>query len=140
MAPPSAPLPQALLERARRARKAVEVGAGPVWGTALALAQAAPQAEWWVTDVDARVLQAPAPLRAALFDVTRAPPPELSGADLVYAVRLPEELQLSCARFARHVGADLALRPLKDEWADVTPAYRRSVAWPDGWRYFPSPP
>lgn len=127
-----------MLERARRALKAVEVGAGPAFGTALALASAAPQAQWWVTDIDVRVLAAPAPLRAAVFDVTREAPAELAGADLVYAVRLPEELQLSCARFARSLGADLALRPLKDEWADISTAYRRSSAWPDGWRYFPA--
>lgn len=138
MALPSVALPAPLLERARRARKAVEVGAGAAWGTALALHGAAPGAEWWVTDVDPRVLQAPEPLRATIFDVTREAPPALAGADLVYAVRLPEELQLSCARFARAVGADLALRPLKDEWADVAPAFRRHVAWPDGWRYFPA--
>lgn len=102
--------------------------------TALALAAAAPQAEWWVTDVDARVLAAPAPLHAALLDVT-APAGGWAGVDLVYAVRLPEELQASCAAFARSLRADLALRPLKDEWAELGP--RRSVVWPDGWRFFP---
>lgn len=132
------PLPPPLVERARRARKGVEAGAGARFGTALALAAAAPEAAWWVTDADPRVTSAPAPLRACVWDVTRAPPPELAGADLVYAVRIPEELQLACARAARAMGADLALRPLKDEWADVSAVYRRSVAWPDGWRYHPA--
>ena len=31
------------------------------------------------------------------------------------------------------LGADLALRALKDEWADLGP--RRHVVWPDGWRF-----
>lgn len=130
-------LPPPLVERARRARKAIEVGAGTRFETGLALAAAAPGAEWWVTDVDPRVLLAPPSLRAWLWDVTRAPPAELLGADLVYAVRLPEELQLPCARAAHAMGADLALRPLKDEWADVSDVYRVGVPWPEGWRYFP---
>lgn len=127
-------LPTPLLARAARAVRAVEVGAGARFDVALALAEAAPQAEWWVTDVDARVLAAPAPLRARILDVT-APEGDWAGVDLVYAVRVPEELQLACLRFARTLGADLALRPLKDEWADLGP--RRATVWPDGWRYVP---
>lgn len=122
-------LPPQLLARARAARVGLEVGAGRDFATALALAAEAPHAEWWVSDVDARVLDAPAPLRARLMDVTRpdAPP----RADLVYGVRLPEELQVPALRLARSLGADLAVRALKDEWADLPGA----VVWPDGWRY-----
>lgn len=125
-------LPQALLDRARRARVGLEVGAGRDFSTALALAQAAPQAEWWVSDVDPRVLDAPAPLRALLLDVTH--PADAPRADLVFAVRLPEELQVPALRLARALGAELAVRALKDEWADLPGA----VVWPDGWRFVPS--
>lgn len=127
-------LPAPLLARAARARRVVEIGAGARFDVAQALAEAAPRAQWWVTDVDPRVLAAPPPLHARLLDV-HAPEGDWSGVDLVYAVRVPEELQLACLRFARSLGADLALRPLKDEWAEVGP--RRAVLWPDGWRYFP---
>ena len=131
---PAPRLPAPLLARARRARRVVEVGAGARFDVALALARASPQAEWWVTDVDPRVLAAPAPLRAALLDA-HAPTGDWSGTDLVYAMRVPEELQGAVLAFARSLGADAALRPLKDEWADAGP--RRALVWPDGWRYFP---
>lgn len=122
-------LPPQLVARARTARVGLEVGAGRDFSTSLALAEAAPQAAWWVSDVDARVLDAPAPLRATRLDVTRpegAPP-----ADLVLAVLLPEELQGPALRLARSLGADLAVRALKDEWTDLPGA----VVWPDGWRF-----
>lgn len=130
-------LPPPLLARARDARVALEVGAGRDFSTALALAEAAPQARWFVSDVDERVLLAPPALHAVLLDVAIAAPEDAPPADLVYAVRLPEELQGGAARLARSLGADLALRPLKDEWADVSTWFKRHVAWPDGWRYFP---
>lgn len=129
------PLPAPLLERARRARKIVEVGAGRRFETALALREAAPDAEVWVTDVEPDVLLAPPTLHARLLDAHGRVPDELAGADLVVAIRLPEELQLATARLARELSADLAIRPLKDEWADVSSVYRRHVVWPDGWRY-----
>lgn len=131
---PQPMLPAPLVERARRARVGLEVGAGARFDVALALAQAAPEATWWVTDIDARVLGAPAPLRAATLDV-HAPRGDWADVDLVYAVRVPEELQRAVVDFARSRGADVALRPLKDEWADLGP--RRFVVWPDGWRYVP---
>ena len=124
-------LPPQLLDRARRARVGLEVGAGRDFATSLALAEAAPQATWWVSDVDARVLDAPAPLRAMRLDVTQPPPADAPRADLVLAVRLPEELQGPALRLARALGADLAVRALKDEWADMPGA----VVWPDGWRF-----
>jgi uncharacterized UPF0146 family protein len=129
-------LPASLIARAGQARKVAEIGAGARFETALALAAAGP--EVWVTDVDARVLAAPAPLHPLVHDATRDPPDALRGADLVVAVRPPEELQTPIARFARALGADLVLRPLKDEWADITGPFPRHVVWPDGWRFFPS--
>jgi uncharacterized UPF0146 family protein len=88
-----------------------------------------------VTDVDPRVMLAPTTLEARMLDLTRPSLEGLEGVDLVYAVRLPEELQLSASRLAVALGADLALRPLKDEWAELGP--RRHLVWPDGWRYWP---
>ena len=134
-APPVSSLPAPLVARARAAGRVLEVGAGARFEVALALAAEA-GAEVLVSDVDARVLGAPLPLHALVLDVTRPPLSGLEGVGLVVAVRLPEELQLAAARLARSLGADLALRPLKDEWADVSAALPRVVAWPDGWRLF----
>lgn len=128
-------LPKALLDRAHRARCGLEVGAGQRFETALALRAANPRARWIVSDVDERVLLAPPGLEAMLLDVTRPTLDALPEVDLVYAVRLPEELHLAASRLAIALHADLALRPLKDEWADLGP--RRHVAWADGWRYWP---
>lgn len=130
------PLPEPLLARARHARRIVEVGAGARFETAIELA--ATGAEVLVTDVDPRVLAAPTPLRALVHDATREGATALAPADLVVSVRPPEELQLAIARLARALGADLAMRPLKDEWADVGEVFARHVVWPDGWRYYPS--
>ena len=130
-------LPPQLVERARRARRVAEVGAGARFDVALALARVT-RARVLVTDVDARVLDAPAPLEARVDDVTAPDFTLYDGVDLVVGVRSPEELQLPVARLARALGADLALRPLKDEWSELASAgYRRHVAWPGGWRWFP---
>lgn len=135
--PPPASLPAPLVARARAAKRILEVGAGSRFDTALALRQAAPGAEVIVSDVDERVLLAPPGLRALTLDLARPHTAELPDADLVVAVRLPEELQLPAARLAEALGADLAVRALKDEWADVGAARRRVETWPDGWRFYP---
>lgn len=129
-------LPPPLVDRAGSVRVGLEVGAGARFETALALAAANPRARWIVSDIDARVLDAPAPLEARVLDLTQLDLAGLGDVDFVFAVRLPEELQLAAARLADALSADLALRPLKDEWADIGP--RRHVAWPDGWRSFPA--
>ncbi|GEM_PF-5899249 len=131
------PLPSSLVARVAKARRVVEVGAGARFETALAVAALGP--EVLVTDVDARVLAAPAPLRALVHDVVRGDPRLLGPADVVLAVRAPEELQLPIARVARRLGADLALRPLKDEWADVSEAFPRWEALGAGWRWHARP-
>lgn len=128
-------LPAPLVARARDARVGLEVGAGTRFETALALRSANESARWIVSDVDPRVMLAPPVLEARVVDVTRPDLESLRGVDLVYALRLPEELQMAAMQLARALKADLALRPLKDEWADVGPA--RHVAWPGGWRYWP---
>ena len=128
-------LPEPLLARARRARVGLELGAGARFDTALALAAANPRARWIVSDIDPRVMSAPGPLEALRLDVLDPDVEALAGVDLVVAVRIPEELQLAASRLALALRADLALRPLKDEWADL--GARRHVVWPDGWRYWP---
>lgn len=130
-------VPPQLAQRAARARRIAEVGAGAGFEVARALVALCPRV--LVTDVDARVLAAPAPLEALVDDATRPRLDAYADVDLVVSVRPPEELQLPIARLARALGADLALRPLKDEWADLTGAgYRRSEAWPGGWRFHPA--
>lgn len=126
------PLPSALLEAAA-GRRVVEVAAGASFGVALELARVAAQVT--VSDVDARVLAAPPPLRALVHDLTRDPPQRLAPADLVVAVRIPEELQLAASRLSDALGAALAMRPLKDEWADL--GARRMAPLGEGWRLYP---
>ncbi|HEX2023048.1 MAG TPA: UPF0146 family protein, partial [Candidatus Thermoplasmatota archaeon] len=113
-------LPPPLLDRARRARRVAEVAAGARFDVALALARVA-RANVLVTDRDPAVLRAPAPLVAAVDDLLAPDLALYDGVDLVVAVRIPEELQAPAARLASRLGADLALRPLKDEWADLRP-------------------
>lgn len=133
------PVPDALLDVARAARKVVEVGAGRAFGTALAFKAAAPRADVVVTDVNPVVRDAPAPLAAVVDDVTAPAWHVYEGAGLVYGIRLPEELQVPAARVARRVGAAFAVRPLKDEWADVSDDYPRVERLPDGWRLYRHP-
>lgn len=133
---PEATLPPRVADLARGARKIVEVGAGRDFRVALALKGLAPGAEVLVTDVSPGVLDAPRDLAAFCDDVTRPAWALYEGADLVVGVRTPEELQLAVARVARKVGAALALRPLKDEWADVSEAFPRFEVVGDGWRIY----
>lgn len=127
-------LPYRLVERAQNARLILEIGAGDDFSTASELAGVGCRVV--VTDIDPKVLRAPPPLLAKILDVTRAF--DAPAADLVIAVRLPEELQLAAARLANSLSADLAVRALKDEWADVSKERRKFVVWGDGWRYYPS--
>ena len=131
------PIPSALARRVARSRFVVEVGAGAAFESALALHALAPGARFLLTDVDPRVLAAPAPLEAIVHDITRDPDAPFAGADLLVAIRPPEDLQPVLARVARRLGADLALRALKDEWADLGVPVRWDP-WPDGWRFVPS--
>lgn len=129
-------LPAQLVARLARARRVLEIGAGHDFSTARAVQAAAPDALVLVSDVDPRVLRAPEPLVPLLLDVTRPDLALVEGVDLVYAVRVPEELQASCVRLARALRADLALRPLKDEWAHLDGV--RLTPWGEGWRHLPS--
>lgn len=127
------PFPPQLLSIAASARRIVEVGAGFDFSTALALTAAAPQARLLVTDVDSRVLSAPRPLEAVIDDVTRPTLALYAGADLILAVRVPEELQPAVVRLARQVGASWALRAFKDEWCEA-PELAGAQIWGGGWR------
>lgn len=129
-------LPAPLIDRVRAARVVLEVGAGARFETALAMRAANPSARIVVSDIDARVLAAPAGIEARLVDILHPQLGDLVDVDLVYAMRLPEELQLATLRLARKLGADLAIRALKDEWSDLGPA--RVDTWPDGWRFVAS--
>ncbi|MGQ0535582.1 MAG: UPF0146 family protein, partial [Methanobacteriota archaeon] len=65
-------------------------------------------------------------------DVRRPRATVYYGGSLVFGVRLPEELQRPAAAVARSVGAAFAVRPLKDELADVSDLFRRHLtmaAW-----------
>lgn len=126
------PLPRALTELVR-GRKVVEVGAGSRFDTALAFAAAGARPVL-VTDVSEAVLAAPAPLDAAQDDITKPALALYLDAALVYGVRLPEELQMSAALVAETVGAAYAVRPLKDELADVPMGKPRVLA--GGWRVY----
>jgi uncharacterized UPF0146 family protein len=131
-------LPPQMVARLAKARKVLEVGAGSDFSTALAVQAAAPHATVLVSDVDPRVMRAPAPLVPLLLDVHAPDVRALAGVDLVFAVRVPEELQASCVALAQALGADLAMRALKDEWAhlDGSPAVARPLVWGGGWRCF----
>lgn len=87
-----------------------------------------------VTDVREAVLKAPAPLDAAIDDITRPTLALYLGAALLYGVRLPEELQVSCALVADALGCAYAVKPLKDELADVPIGKPRVLA--GGWRLY----
>jgi uncharacterized UPF0146 family protein len=126
--------PRALLTRYAGARKVVEVGVGSAWLHALEAARALPGCEVWVTDVDPRVREAPAPLRAAVDDALRPTLELYEGAALVLAVRAPEELQAAASHVAHEVGADLAVLPLGGELATIDAWPRHDVV--EGWHWF----
>ncbi|RLG29731.1 hypothetical protein DRN98_08085, partial [Methanosarcinales archaeon] len=46
------------------------------------------------------------------------------GADIIYSIRPPEELQVSIARVASAVGADLILKPLGSEIVDISKYFK----------------
>lgn len=129
------PLSEVLLGLARRGPFVAEVAAGRRFDTALAFHEATGM-DVLVTDVDPRVLEAPRELRAKVDDLLDPKVGLYEGAALIYAQRIPEELQLAAARLAHRVGAPLALRPLKDEWADVREVFPRYEQVLGGWRLY----
>jgi len=51
------------------------------------------------------------------------------GAGLIYSIRPPLEMQLALGELAAEVGADVIIRPLQDEVADLPGFGRRLVNW-----------
>ncbi len=114
-------LPEAVVERLPAGARVVEVGVGARWDTLEDLLERRPDLAAVATDVHGgRLVGAPASVRTLEEDITDPKPWLYEGADLVYAVRCPEEMQLPLAKAVAGTGGLLALRVLKDELADVT--------------------
>ena len=98
------------------ARKIVEVGVGKIPIVAAELRRLLPDCELLVTDIE-EPPELPSGIKFARADVTE---PDLSiyeGADLIYAIHPPPELQPHLTRVAREVAADLLLKLTGDEEA-----------------------
>ena len=104
--------------------RVVEVGAGHVAHVALLLASRGLQVI--PTDREERLL---AGLKVEKDDIF-SPRLELyRGAELIYSIRPPLEMQLAMGDLAVKVGADVLVRPLMDEVAVLPGFYRRLVNW-----------
>jgi len=102
----------------------VEVGAGHVAHVALLLAARGLQV--MLTDREERLL---AGLKVEKDDIF-SPHLELyRGAGLIYSIRPPLEMQLAMGDLAAKVGADVLVRPLMDEVAQLPGFSRRLVNW-----------
>lgn len=113
-------LPDPLLEALPPNARVVEVGVGGRFDVLEALSHRREDLELVATDVRAGALEgAPGTVETHVDDVFEPRTSIYEGAKLVYAVRCPAELQPPLARLAGSVGAQLAVRALKDEWADV---------------------
>ncbi len=100
----------------------VEVGAGHVPEVALLLL--ARGLEVVLTDREERLL---GDLRVQKDDIF-SPRMELyRGASLLYSIRPPLELQIAMGDVAARVGADILIRPLQDEVAELPGFARRLV-------------
>jgi hypothetical protein len=100
----------------------VEVGAGHVPAVALLLLDKG--LEVVLTDREERLVGS---LRIEKDDIF-APRMELyRGASLIYSIRPPLELQIAMGDVAAQVGADVLIRPLQDEVAEMPGFARRLV-------------
>lgn len=132
-------LPPRILAKLPEGARVVEVGLGGRWTTMEALAEARPDLELVATDVhEERLAEPPHGVETVLDDAFEPDVELYEGARLIYAVRVPAELQPPLARLAKQVGANLALLALKDEWADLQGTLGRPTLYasPDGrtWR------
>ena len=101
--------------------RVVEVGVGYFPGVALALIERG--LEVTLTDKEERLLGG---LLVEKDDVF-SPRMELyRGADLLYSIRPPLEIQLSMGQIALRIGADVLIRPLMDEIAEL-PGFSKSL-------------
>ncbi len=102
--------------------RVVEVGAGHFAEVAMGLQ--ARGLDVVLTDKEERLLGG---LRVEKDDIF-SPRPELyRGASLLYSIRPPLEMQLAMGLLAAKVGADVLVRPLMDEVAEVPGFARRLV-------------
>ena len=100
----------------------VEVGAGHV--PAVALQLLARGLDVVLTDREERLLENMRVVKDDIF----APRMELyQGASLIYSIRPPLELQIAMGEVAARVGADILIRPLQDEVAELPGFARRLV-------------
>jgi hypothetical protein len=69
----------------------------------------------------------PVPGMIAVADDIFSPRVEIyAGASLLYAIRPPLEMQMAMGNLARSIGADIIVRPLDDEVADL-PCFKRRL-------------
>jgi uncharacterized UPF0146 family protein len=115
-------LPDAVIEALAPSALVVEVGVGGRFDLLAALAQRRPDLRLVAVDRDPEALaDPPSGVHAHVDDVHDPTVSPYREAELVLARRPPAELQPAIARLARRLEADLALRALKDEWADLAP-------------------
>ena len=134
-------IPAALVARLAGIRRAVEVGCGNDLATAKALLAVFPRLDLLLTDVASPRGAPPHGIRHVVDDVTAPNAPLYAGADLVYGVRLPEELQRPAANVAKAVHAAFAVVPLKDELValdDVFPRHEVFTGRRQTWHVFSS--
>jgi len=105
---------------ARYSGKVVEVGVGSVPEIALLLA---PVMEVVATDREARTVGGLAVVADDIFSPSLDLYQEVS---LLYSIRPPLEMQLAMGRLALDIGADVIVRPLADEVAQI-PGFSRSL-------------
>ena len=102
--------------------RVVEVGAG--YAAEVALGVKARGLDVVLTDREERLLGG---LRVEKDDIF-SPRPELyRGASLLYSIRPPLEMQLAMGLLAARIGADVLVRPLMDEVAELPGFIRRLV-------------
>jgi uncharacterized UPF0146 family protein len=99
----------------------VEVGAGYV--PAVALQLLARGLEVVLTDKEERMLGS---LRVEKDDIFAPRMALYQGASLIYSIRPPLELQIAMGDVAARVGADVLIRPLQDEVAEL-PGFARKL-------------
>lgn len=133
-------LPDEVLEALCPQPRIVEVGVGGRFDLLEALAQRLPGARLVAVDIDPERLQGvPSAIEAHVDDVHEPRILLYRAADLIVARRPPVELQPAVARLARSTGAALALRALKDEWADLTGilGFGTLLGEQEAWRWWP---
>ena len=105
---------------ARYSGKVVEVGVGSAPEVALILS---PNMEVVATDRKARTVGG----LAVIADDVFSPNPDLyRDVSLLYSIRPPLEMQIAMGRIALDIGADVIVRPLADEVAQI-PVFSRDL-------------